>query len=362
MTLSANARVKISTINEQLAKITEPGNVKRTLMGLIGTWGKLKNGCGGTATDWRVKFRENPPTPYADGDPQTAVQINRHRMAELGWLSWASAEAFTKGEKLQNQHDKTALFKLVDNAVTNAGDDFKKYMAKQLYKNGDLAGEDNMHGLETMYSDIDTAGTGTATDDYIGIPNGSYAGLNMVLNSYGQGDWTGAWPDGQGNLEYMFYSPIVADATNASWGQSSNVWQYTWRKCMNYCCTFTEALHQVMPSVWVMTPNMLREALDSLDDKERIEITQANAGGLVKLGFKGIVWNGIPMVSDYACTANVCYGIPKEHIELRNMQDQLIVTANDEDLSIKTNKVFFDSWCQLRMSTPAFFPCIRNVT
>ncbi len=361
MTLSVNARVSVATINDQLKKITEPGNVTRTLLGLIGSWGAESGNHGGKKTDWRVKYRENEPEPYHDGDPTTAKQIGRHRKAEVEWLAWDQAEAFTKFEQLANQNDKSALFKLVDDAVTNAAKDFKKYMSKQLYKDGDVSGADNMHGLETMYSNISTAGDGSATDDFIGVPKGSYAGLNMVLNSYGQGTWTGAWPDGQGKLEHFFYAPIVADATNTSWAQSSNTWQYTWRLCMNYVVTFTEALHQVRPTVFMMTPKMLMQAQNSLVDKERIDISQTNPE-LTKLGFSGINWNGIPLLSDYACTADVCYGIPKEYIELRSMQSQLVEKQDDEDVTIKTKKVIFDSWCQMRFETPAFFPCIRDVT
>ena len=361
MTLSVNARVATSTINEQLAKITEPGNVKRTLLGLVGTWGALKTNKGGKATDWRVKYRENQPEVYQDGDPVTAVQMNRHRTAEVQWLAWSQAEAFTKFEKLANQSKKSMLFDLIDYAVTASADDFKKYMAKQLYYDGDVSGEYNLHGLETMYSDISEAGDGSTEDSKCGVPAGSYAGLNMTLNNYGQGTWTGAWPDGNGTLEYFFFSPVVADITNTGWAQSSNTWPYTWRLAMNYVVTFTDALHQETPSVWMMTPDMLRECQDSLIDKERIDISVTNPD-LVKLGFRGINWNGIPLLGDYACTANVCYGIPKEHIELRSMQSQLVEKEDDEDVTIKTKKICFDSFCQMRFTSPAFFPCLREIT
>jgi hypothetical protein len=355
------ARVSTSTINDKLKKLVEPGNVNNTLLKLAGSWGCVKFNCGGTQTDWRVLYNETEPDEYQDGDPISSARVTRYRTASLDWYSWVKSESFGKMEKLINRPGRTRLYDLVARAMAGQARDFTKFLGKMCYSDGDSTTTKSIDGLETMYSDI-SAQTGSATTWQRGTPAGSYAGLSMVLNDYGTGSWSSGdtWPEGTGLLPYYFFSPVVADAT-ADWGQSATTWKENWRQCLNFCVTFTETLHGIVPKVWMTTPDNLRQAQDSLIDKERIAVSAAG-NDLIKLGFRALNWNGMDIASDYNCTRNVAYGLVPKKFQVRSLLPQLLGKQGDEDITIMTDILQFESWLNMRFETPAYFPCIREIS
>ncbi len=364
MSVSVGPRVEVSTINKQLRKLVKPGNIKSRLVGRLGQKGRIKYSCFGKNTDWRVRFRQTEPIPYDDMDSRQAARVNRHRTAVVDWKAWTYGEAFSKFESLANRGD-TALFGIVKENTEAAAEDFSKFLARQVFKDGDISGDDNMDGLETLYSDISSLVTDNSSGNgKVGDPAGTYAGLRMDLNFYGQGSFNEntdvEWPDGYGLTQYHFFSPIAVDVKNAGWNVTSPVWEYTWRLAMNYAATFLMSLHDRRVDDWVMTPRMMMEVQNSLIDKERYLINQDPA--LVNLGFDHIDWNGTKLLSDTGCTDSRCYGLNYDEMQLRCMEKQLVNKDGDEDVTTLTKAIYFDSWCNMKFTSPAFFPVLMDIT
>lgn len=364
MSVSVGARVSVSTIDEEIKKLTKPGNQKSRLIGRLGQKGRIKYNCSGTNTSWRVEFREKEPVPYEDMDSIEVSRVNRHRKVTVDWKAWVGGEAFSEAEILMNRGDN-ALFNAVKENTEAAATDFNRFLAKQPFKDGDVSGDNNMDGLETLFSDISSVlNDNSSSDGRVGDPAGSYGGLRMDLNYYGQGSFaensSREWPDGIGLKQYYFFSPIAVDVTGPYWDQAQATWEYTWRPAMNYATTFLDALHGKVVDDWVMTPRMLMECQNSLVDKERYLINQDST--LVDLGFKHINWNGTNLIADRGCTDSRCYGLNYDEMQLRCLLGQLVRKRGTEDITTMTKSIIFDSWCNMKFTSPAFFPVLMEIT
>lgn len=364
MTVSIGARVEVSTINEQLKELVKPGEVKSRLIGRLGQKGRIEYGVSGKKTDWRVVYRQQEPIPYDDMDSRQVSRVNRHRTAEVDWKAWTYGEGFSLTEKLINRGDN-ALFNLVEENTKLAATDFMKFLAKQPFTDGDVSGDNNMDGLETMFSDISSLVTDNSSGNgMVGDPSGQYAGLYMDLNYYGAGSFvehsSREWPEGVGLKQFHFFSPLAVDVTNANWDVTTSEWKYTWRLAMNYATTFLMALHEGRVDDWVMTPSMLMECQNSLIDKERYLIN--GDANLVNLGFDHIDWNGTKLLSDVGCTDSRCYGLAYDEMQLRCLTDQLVLKETDDDVTTLTDAIYFLSMCNMKFTSPAYFPVLMDIT
>jgi hypothetical protein len=95
--------------------------------------------------------------------------------------------------------------------------DIEEAFGDELYVDGNASGnEGRIHGFESWLGN-----SGAATNGYVATPSDTYAGLSTTLGNYG-GTWSTPprntnWPDGKGDPEYDFWSPLLVDYTDTAW-------------------------------------------------------------------------------------------------------------------------------------------------
>ncbi len=359
MGIDNSPKIDVSTLENRFLEIVRPGLRKNPVLALLMANKRIDySQSGKTSCTWPIRYRRNVLQTHSDlaGGVATPV-LNRHKEMELPWRAYIMGEAITKYQRLTNAGGKNQLFSLVDETMKGMAADSNQDFTKKLWLDGNTTGSKDIHGFESIFS---TSGTFTG-DARLLTSNEVYAGITCTPGNYG-GSWTGTYPDGSGNLRYHFATPCVVDYTYAGstigWDAAEKTWKYTWRLAMGLANTVQETLHGTPADVWITSATMLREAKDSLIDKERIAINQQ--GELTKLGFAAINYEGADITSAYGSPTGAAYGLSLQHMRLKSMQKKLFMKATQDDVNEQTEEIIFDFWGNLQFESPAFFCKLIN--
>jgi hypothetical protein len=298
---------------------------KRVLPALFKKKGSISYNNAGNNFDWRVRYSRAPLVGYADADTLTFARRNRHQVATQEYRGYAVGESATKLEQLKNRGQE-AIVKLFANLVDNLVDDLTDAFAEEYYIDGSATGNaKNFHGLESFFG---KASSGTGAGGKTKDPDDTYAGLSTKNGNYG-GSWTGDWPDGKGDAQFDFWSPILIDSTAATvWGTTPSFAAYAIQQ-MRFGIVKTSRNRASVgkTDVIIMGDPEWQSFLALEETKERI-LTQRSMSNsiLVALGFGDTMnFDGVDAIWEYGCPATTVYGLNIGSSELLSMQDRIFV-------------------------------------
>jgi hypothetical protein len=336
----------------------EPLYRDEPLLAMMRSKGKIRRGYG-KSIDWRPRFRRRTINANA-GDivslsfPQTATR----RKATLPWRSYDLGESVTKFEQYISEGPKeVVLYNIVEKVVEEMMDDFMTDFKAELYVDGNAGNANQIHGLESWFSV-----SGAYSGGYVGVPNDTYAGLSTALGNYG-GSWSATtWPIGTGPTEYHAWSPMVVDYTDTAWDATTKTWPNTWHECLRFATTYMRILQKKGPNLFLLNPELLRQAKNSLTSAETFEITQNPGSALTKLGFQTLQFEGVELMDGYEVPSTVGYGLNFDELSLHHLGPQLVNPDNDEDITTATRRFALMSFCQMVPTTPAYFIKFDDIT
>lgn len=320
----------------------------RKLTALLKKRGRFSFNWSGIKMDWKVKYKRVRLTPFADGDTLTFDRKDRHKTAELDWRGYSATDAMTKGEFLQNR-GKEAIIKLYSAISTDLMDDCEDFFGEEFYINGYLAqNAKRIHGIESFMGAAANAGNGAGT------PTATYAGLSCVPGFYG-GNWTPgvlpAWPNGYGDPQYDFWSPIVVDYGDTLFpgtGTGGNTWANNCIEAVAFGIIKSKKSKSVrgMLDVIFLEDEMYRTYLSAVRASQRIMVDRGQASGLVQLGFTDVInQDGVDLTWEYGTPPDVGYGFNVDMIEMRSMQAQVFVPEGpDFDMANKSWRFSIDMY------------------
>jgi hypothetical protein len=297
---------------------------KRVLLALMKKKGRITYNNSGKDVDWRVQFSRADIVPYADADTISFPRRNRYKVATLDWRGYQMAEAITKKERLMNS-GKEAIIKLFSEKSEMMMSDFEERFCDELFIDGNSAANTRrIHGLESWFGSTSGTGDGGRTKD----PSDTYAGLLTDLGNYG-GSWSGDWPDGTGQVEYYFWSPILVSTDNTVWGATPSFAAYGDDQ-LRYGILKSKGLARAQTGsldIILFNDKNFNQFLNLQTDKERIMVQRGEKVGLVSLGFTDAVqYEGVEMMWEYGVPASTIYGLNTEELELMSLQDRLFVS------------------------------------
>jgi hypothetical protein len=325
--------------------------------------GRIRNNASAADYDWLATYRRDDPQRSDDLEPASFVRVPREKKASLDYRTINKGELISKFEKLAFRGDKTSRYKVMARVVKKMIADCTDYfMREEMYNDTSAAADaDGVDGLDTVFNGITTSITNSWHANFTGSP--TYAGLETTPAAYGGAANAASgkgYPMGTPDLLYHFWTPMVVNYKSTNLTASTKTWIYTWRECMRKARTYLEAMHNVTPDIWITDPISYEESLTSLEEKERI-ITGDQDQDLVKLGFRHIRIDGIPYVSEFACTALQCYGLKWRYMQLVNMQNQMWDLAKEIDIDYGgAQKIFVDFYGNMKYESPAFFAKLAN--
>jgi hypothetical protein len=353
-------RLNATVINKYIQTITEPIFQEAKLLGVLKAYGRIRKH---VAPDirWRARIKRREPVPIGSYPVNVPFEAPvRHVEAVLPWRAYGLGEYITRQERLVGQDKESNLPRILESIVNWMMDDFKVYLQRVMYSDGD-AGTDHIHGLESMFAvDGLVSGTGSA----VGKPADVYAGLSTALGAHGGTCSADApWPEAEHiSTEYCAWSPMVVDYSNAKFtpeGITSVSWQTNWRSATRYARTWLLALQGVTPNVMIMHPELERQARESADQYWQMEATKSPQ--LVDLGITALHFEGVELIADPYCPADTAYLIPTKNIELLMLQNQLIEVHENTD-PYANDTFYMDFHGNLRMETPAFFAKLTTIS
>jgi len=358
MGIDAWARVDVTTLNKHIKRLSDLTDRKRVFLNTLKKRGSVLMNQHGKKFDWRVMMELPDVDAYDDMEAVNIMRRNPYRELELPYRALSAGESISKFEKLANGSGPEALIKIISKITPNLTKAVTNALASGLYNDADSTSNDSdrkMHGLETVFSDISSV----VTNSKAGDPSGTYAGINMALGTYNNSSWTAetsdGWPTGTGDEAYCALSPLLVDVTNSGWTANTKTWPNTWRQCIRYGQTYMEVLHNEQIDTIILAPTYWREALDSMDDNERIIVTRnAENMSLTKLGHEAINFEGTELTKEYGVPDKCGYGVIWDKLTLRSMQGQLIGIDKDRDITTKTDRFTVDFFGNLQIESPCY--------
>lgn len=296
------------------------------MLAMLQAKGKMSFNNGGTRCEWPVKFKQNIMQSYADRSGALSFPaVNRHKRAVTDWGAYLMKESISRMDLLQNQGEP-ALVKLYADKAQDCIKEMREQFHTQLYIDGNASGnEDCIDGFET-YMGI----SGAAAGGFIGSPNSTYAGLSCVLGNEG-GTWSTQggnvdWPRGFGDVEYDYWSPIVALYDGTGWSIPTATWAARAEEVIRFCITHAarnQSMEGMIDGVF-LNSEMWRVYKDLVAGKERITVTKGEAISMTSLGFTDVMnQDGAEITSEFGIPVNTGYGLNFDEMELQSMNADL---------------------------------------
>lgn len=356
------SRVVNSTIKKYIREREINILRNRKLTALLKKKGRLTFNWSGTAMDWKVKYKRVRLTPYADGDTLEFSRKDRNKTATLDWRGYSATDSMTKGEFLQNRNTE-AIVKLYSEISTDLVDDMEDAFGEEFYVNGYLAqNSKRLHGIESFLSATQSVGNGAAT------PTGSFGGLSCVPGAYG-GNWDSGnlpgWPNGRGDAQYDFWSPIVVDVGDTLFS-STDTWEANCVEAISFGIIKSKKSKSAKGQLDVIMTDdeMYRVYLKQMRLKERILVERsAEKSPLIALGFSDVInQDGTDITWEYGIPAGSGYGFNCDMMELRSQQAQVFVPEGpDQDIATKSWRFSVDFFGNA-VWNPKFFVKFVNLT
>jgi hypothetical protein len=301
----------------------------------------------GRGFDWNVRYRNAPVSGNTGDTPRTFSRVNMWKKAELPWRGFTTTDAIYRREMLENRGQQ-ALVDVASKMAERLKESLEQHLSYQPYRDGDDANNSNdFHGLESFLGftgTVDESATDVADSrttgnlaDRFGFPTGTYAGLSTQLGYYGGGrvnSTTGTWPDTPVDPELDFYSPIVINYNSQSFNEgdpnNSGAAYGNWKA--NCVQAIREGIHQCKRNdtkeaqidLVCIDRSLYIQFLNQYNDQERIVVSKEN--GLKAMGFSDVVTlDGVEVTSEYACPTGKGYGLSIGNMEMRCLENQLMV-------------------------------------
>ncbi len=354
MSFGQNAYHASITINKYIRKETVAIMRKRILLAMLQSKGRVTNNVSGKLIDWKVKYKRSPMSPFSDGDSIVFTKQNKHKTAQLDMRAYTVEQSMNKGDKLMNSGNE-AIIKKYSAMVKDGLEDIRDQFAEQLIQvDGNSAGNtDRIHGLESVFSATNNASS------LVGTNNDTYAGLSTARGTYG-GSWTGLWPDGYGDSQYDFWTPLVTNynsvlaATSGGWSPTTKNWQNTCVEALRFSIINTQRNADDL-DLFLLEKNLYRQFLDKADDSERLVVERNQDVGMTKLGFRGVNVDGVDIYWEVGVPSGVGYGLCLDEMELMSWQDQLFKSSTDFNLETVSDRVLIDFYGNLKLTSPRAF-------
>lgn len=318
----------------------------RKLLALLKNRDRITFNWSGRSLNWRVKYKRVRMTPYADGDTQEFSRKDRNKTAQLPYRGYAATDSMTKGEFLMNRSTE-AIIHLYSEIATDLADDMEEAFGEELYINGYSPGNSKrIHGIESFMAATVLQGNGAGT------PTATYADLSCVPGAY-NGQWDSgnmpAWPNGRGDAQYDFWSPVVVDygdvLFNPGTATSGTTTTGTWAVGCVEAISFGIIKSKKSKStkghldLIMIDDEMWRTYLALMRTKERILVERsAEKSPLIALGFSDVVnQDGVDITTEFGIPNGVGYGFNVDMMELRSQQAQIFVPEGpDQDIASKS--------------------------
>jgi hypothetical protein len=329
------ARV-INTTHQQYVR-QETVNVLRNdkLLATLESKGRITMGNSGNFVQWPVEFRLIPVNPYADMDTVTFQRHNTDVLAQVPWRGYTAPEAISKKERLMNV-GMEAFVNIWNERLNKLVKAMRRHFAGELYIDGNATGnEKRLHGFESFTALNGTIQEGVAgatqraanAADKAGYPSDTYAQLSTELGNKG-GSWSGgSWPNGTGDSEFDYWSPLVVNTTSSAWTAAGTTFLDNAQEILRYAIIHStkNSGKEGLIDMTLLHRNYYIDLQQAIENTQRVIVNRGRDESLlVKLGFGDVInFEGVDISHEYEVPASTGYGFNCDYMELKSLQNVL---------------------------------------
>lgn len=363
------SRIANSTISKYIRKREDNTLRNRKLTALLRKRGRITFNWSGDKMDWKIKFKRQKMRTFQDGDTLDFPQSDRNRTAKLDWRGYASTDSMTKGQFLQNKSTE-AIINLYADLAKDLMDDMDDEFSEEMYVDGyDPENIGRIHGIESFMQATTNPGNGAAS------PTGSFAGLSCVPGQFG-GSWdggpafssndNGGWPNGRGDAEFDFWSPLIVDYGDSLFDSTTHTWENNCIEAISFALIKGKKSKSLTGGLdlFLLDDELYRQYLKQIRGKERLNVQRdSQASDMVSLGFLDTInQDGADITSEFGILPGAGYGFNVSAMELRSLQAQLFVPEGpDQDIASQAWRFSIDFYGNM-VWNPKFQVALKNLT
>ena len=358
MGFTPGAALELSTLEKWFRVKVEPIFRRSVLMAALKSNGCIEYGAKATGKviNWAPRVRRQKIYPLDAYAVEHSFPVVDDRMkCQLPMVAYGLGLKLTKFDRLANADSETALFNLVMETVNNMAENFVEDFGTKPYLDGAETGSRDLHGFESMFSV-----SAILADSAMGSPNDTYAGQSTAFGGQG-GDWTGTLPNGQGDTEYLCFSPHVWDIANNFWTTNdTKSWATLWQEILNGAMTYQGRLQKRSYDAFLTNSQMFRKMEDSLIGLESVILKPSTS--LIDAGFDIRTYKGMDIMHEYNCPDDLGYFVQWDQIALLSMQSQLVAYEKDHKIETSEDLHAADFYGNMRFWTPAYFGKVVEIS
>lgn len=330
---------------------------KRLWMSMLNERGLIRTGVDGSyERQYDVDWREVPVQSFGYGGQAVYQPRDYLKRATMNWRGYIATDAMHVKEYTMLKNSVHNLVNRYDRIIPKMISGVRNKFGREMYTDGSAAGnEERFEGLPTLCG---TGGTVVAADIIV-EPDDTYHGLDTDLHQ--SGTWTSDlttkpnaalgydWPEGSGDSEFDYNSPVLAKTDGTGWGGATTSFE-------DNCIVIIRRVAQWLRHSAGLEGDTLLLMLNGTwftdfkaanDSKLRIVVPHREASDL---GFPDVLnFEGVGIQSEWGVPVNTGYMVAIDNMKLDFITDEMIVTsgpdAMDKDaMSWKFNAYSFGNF------------------
>jgi len=294
-------------------------------------------------SEYRVKWKQGTPESFEYGSTATFEPQLRLKTASMTWRGVKHTDTMHLDEYTKLANSAHNLVNRYNRIVPELFGEVRKYFSDEMYTDG---GSDTskMEGLETVLADDGN----TVVADLIANPDDSYHGIDTDLAQ--GGTWTANlgtppnathaydWPEGSGDSQWDFWSPLLINTTSTSWDGTNNTWEDNCIRALSRMGLWMMTNADVGQGslLTLLTPKSFAELRESMRAAHYSLVPMPEA---TELGFPNTLqFEGQTITSQYGVPSGINgYSIDMDEAELLfvtpNMVESKGPTYDDKDMA-----------------------------
>lgn len=317
-------------------ELTDLTKVKHLPLAMMQERGRVRTGVdGGYETRYLVDYKECPTTGFRHGSKATYAARDYTRWAVMDWRGRMATDSMHEDEYLKIRGSQTAIVNRYKRIIPKMLTGLRNSVSDAFFLDGGATGnEDEFEGIETLMG-VGTSGNAPAVGDIVCYPDDTYNGLSTQLAQ--GGTWTSDlttkpsaaigsdWPEGSGDREYHYWSPLLVNWSSSAWGTSQVGWEDNCLRSLSRTIMWMRHTQGVTGQIVAVVAQNLMAGLKAVLEA-KVRHTQPHAEA-TRLGFPDALnYEGAALTTGYGVPSNTVYLFEVDNVDLMFLTDKTVET------------------------------------
>jgi len=317
--------------------IVDLTKVKHMPLAFMKERGRVRTGVdGGYEERYVVDYKECPTTGLRHGSKATYEARDYTRWAVMDWRGRMGTDSMHLDEYIKIKDSQTAIVNRYKRIVPKMLTGLRNSVSDAFFLDGSATGnEDEFAGIESCLA-AGTGGNACLVGDLVAYPDDTYHELSTQVGQ--GGTWTTTsgmtspssvigndWPEGSGDREYHYWSPLLVNWSSNAWGTEEVGWEDNCLRALSRTLMWMRNTQGVTGQIVAVVAQNLMAGFKAVLQSQ-VRLTQPHAEA-TRLGFPDALnYEGAAITSGYGIPANTVYLFEVDNVDLMFLTDKIVVT------------------------------------